>query len=103
MQPAAWLKPICLAALGSWSLSATGAEFAPRRTSTDLPAGMGVLVPGRWGTVGVQVANPGDAAVEVLSSHFFPGAADVQFGRRLWVPARARRLASYPVRVPEGS
>src|SRR5690606_6463689 len=65
------------------------------------PAGVGRYEPGTWGAVGVQLANPGESPAEVLSVMSFQQQGDLQFGRKIWLPARSRRLTSYPVRVPE--
>ena len=62
--------------------------------------GIGRLVPGQWGTVSAEVINPGDHAVDVLTSIYFQNHPHLQFGRRLWVPARARLTASFPVLTP---
>src|SRR5215467_4047682 len=78
------------------------AANTPRRTVTDGLPGAKVFSPQRWGIVGVEIANPGDDPIDVLSAHFFPGDKQLQFGRQLWVPPRAKRSAWYPLRPPEG-
>ncbi|MDB5337753.1 MAG: hypothetical protein JWN70_3372, partial [Planctomycetaceae bacterium] len=62
--------------------------------------GIGRLVPGQWGAVGVDVVNPGDQPVDALSVMYFQNNANVQFGRRLWVPARSRLITAFPVLAP---
>ncbi len=62
--------------------------------------GIGRLVPGDWGAVGVDLVNPADHPVEALSAIYFEKHPNLQFGRKLWVPARARLTTSYPVLTP---
>ena len=65
-------------------------------------AGVGRYAPGKWGVVEVQLVNPGDKPADVLSVLSFQGQGDTQFGRRVWVPGKARRTTWYPVRTPSG-
>ncbi len=62
--------------------------------------GIGRLAPGHWGSVGVDLINPGDQPVDALSVMYFQNNPNVQFGRRLWVPARSRMVTSFPVLTP---
>lgn len=75
-------------------------EPVPQYLTSDGRAGVRVYVPGAWGMLAVGVANPTDRPVELLSSVYFPGQADVHYARRLWVPARARLASWQPVLVP---
>src|SRR5262245_35608025 len=78
--------------------AAQSAANTPRRTVTDGLPGAKIFSPQRWGIVGVEIVNPGDDSVEVLSGHFFPGDAQLQFARQLWIPPRAKRSSWYPIR-----
>jgi hypothetical protein len=63
-------------------------------------SGIGHYYPGTWGIVEVQLANPFRESIELLSVLSFQGHGDAQFGRRVWVPANARRTTWYPVLPP---
>ena len=62
--------------------------------------GIGRLVPGNWGAVGVDLVNPADHPVEALSAIYFEKHPNLQFARKMWVPARARLTTAYPVLMP---
>lgn len=64
-------------------------------------AGIRAFREGRWGVVGVEIANPRNEPVEVQATFYFSKAPEVQFGRRMWIPARSRRVAHCPL-VPSG-
>src|SRR3990167_10471873 len=80
----------------------TAEEACPRYLSSDGRAGVRVYVPGSWAMLGVDVANPTDRPVEILSSAYFGGQPELQYARPLWIPARARLAAWQPVLVPRG-
>lgn len=64
------------------------------------PAGARVYKPGRWAPVGIEVANPTDEGQVVTATFYFPLAPDVQYARRVFVPAHTRRLATCLVQTP---
>ncbi|MCA9156672.1 MAG: hypothetical protein KDA72_00015 [Planctomycetales bacterium] len=67
------------------------------------PAGLGTYEPGKWGAAAVQLVNPTKVPAEVLSLLNFRGNSNIQFGRRVWIPPRARRLTWFPIRAPESA
>lgn len=79
---------------------AAAEDAKPWFLSSDGRAGVRVYVPGSWAMLGVSLVNPSDQAVEVLSSAYFGGQPDLQYARRLWIPARAQLKAWQPVLVP---
>jgi hypothetical protein len=48
----------------------------------------------------VDVVNPTDEPIDVTAVMNYEAAPNAKFGRRLWVPARARRLAWAPILAP---
>src|SRR5262249_5787595 len=63
--------------------------------------GVHTYVPGKWGILQVQVTNPLDQPHEFLSSTYFVGEPTLQYGRRVWVPARSRLNTWQPVLLPQ--
>ncbi len=63
--------------------------------------GMRQYVSERWGVVGVDLVNPAEEPAEVLATFSTPGIPDVEFARRIWVPARAVRRSWVPIKVPK--
>src|SRR5687767_6899303 len=77
-------------------------EGAPIPLSLGSSAGVRSFREGRWGVVGVEIANPRDHDVQVQATFFFTHSPEVQFGRLMWVPANSKRIAHCPL-VPSGS
>ena len=92
----AWLVA-CLSALPSSAQN----QSRPRYIVSDQPAGIHRYVPGRWGMLGFSVYNPTEEDVQVLATTYFDGHPDLQYGRRLWLPAGTRRRSWYPVKAPK--
>src|SRR5262249_33037868 len=63
--------------------------------------GVNVYVPGKWGLLNLEVVNPLPEPHELLSTTYFEGQPTLQFGRRIWVPARSRLRTWQPVLAPE--
>lgn len=76
------------------------ADQGPVRVEPALPTGTRTYAPGRWGLVEVAVVNRSDRPAKVLSSLFFTGNSNEQYGRELWVPGRSRRFTWHPIYVP---
>ncbi len=100
--------------IGSWALlalltsifvSPAAAQQAesmlPKLSRVGAYAGM-KHVPNRWGILALDVANPSPQPTEVLVATYFQDHPDAQFGRRLWVPANAKRYSWFPVQSPKG-
>lgn len=85
------------------SVATAQGELRPYYAQAGGPAGLGIYEPGRWGAAAVQLVNPADSPVEVLSVLNFKENSNIQFGRRVSIPARARRLTWFPIRVPESA
>ncbi len=56
--------------------------------------------PGKWGVLRVVAVNDSDNAGELLVTSFFEARKDLQFARRVWVPAHARRVTWMPIFTP---
>ncbi|MCH7686418.1 MAG: hypothetical protein IH899_07020 [Planctomycetes bacterium] len=65
-------------------------------------AGIYHYSPGSWGIVAFDVVNPSNEPVEVLIAAYFAGEPNLQYGRRLWVPARSKRTSWYSILPPPG-
>ncbi len=65
------------------------------------PGGMQRHVPGRWALLGLGAVNPTDRDVEETMTVIIDGDTNLQYARRLWLPAGSRRQAWMPVRIPE--
>ena len=95
---------ILLVAVLIGSTSVVGAESAkPRVEYSAVQAGMGkvsVYAPGKWGLLNLSIRNPHDEPLELLSATYFDGQPTTQFGRRLWVPVKARLFSWQPVLIP---
>ena len=63
--------------------------------------GVNTYVPGKWGILNLEVTNPLDEPHELLSTTYFTGYPTLQFGRRIWVPARSRLRTWQPVLTPQ--
>lgn len=75
-------------------------EPLPKYTRSDGAAGVRQFVPGRWGMIAVDVVNPTEHPVEVLSAMYFADRPSLQYGRRFWLPAHSKRSSWYPLRMP---
>src|SRR5689334_2069643 len=98
-------RAACLAFL-FFSLNALAGEptreKAPFFTKVDGRPALGTFSPGRWGVVGLTLANPGDREANLLSAESLSGNANLQFGRHTWVPSQSQRTLWLPVRPPMG-
>jgi hypothetical protein len=65
------------------------------------PSGLLQYVSEAWGVVGVDVINGEDQAVDILAACAFSPDPDLQFVRRVSVPARSIRRTWVPVKLPE--
>ncbi|HUT95356.1 MAG TPA: hypothetical protein VMY37_38230 [Thermoguttaceae bacterium] len=81
------------AAEGSGEAAVVSARVGP-------PAGIRRLRPETWGLVGLNVFNGGDQPADVVATMYFSGDPSLQYARRLWVPARARRYSWCPILPP---
>ncbi len=63
--------------------------------------GMHSYVPECWSLLTINVTNPDDAPREIISSTYFDGAPNLQYARRMWLPARSRLQTWVPVLVPK--
>lgn len=63
-------------------------------------AGTSVIVPNTWGTVQLSLENPTSTAVEVLATTYFDVEPTLQFGRRVWIPAKSSLQVRHPIWIP---
>lgn len=66
------------------------------------PAAGGVYIyrPGRWGLLNLTLTNTSDDDLELLCATYFDTEKTLQYGRRVWIPARSRLMISHPLRLP---
>ena len=65
-------------------------------------AGIGQIIPGRWGLLAVDVVNSSDKPVEArVSLQFQEVKAEHRFVRQIWIPEKSLRRAWIPVRMPK--
>lgn len=86
-------------AAGLLTCTAATAED-PSLSAGYVAAGTGFVAEGNWASAGVRVRNPTDTPRTLLSVMSFDRAAQVQFGREVWVPANSVRRVTHPVRGP---
>ena len=65
------------------------------------PGGVGRNTAGRWSTASVVGVNRTEQDTVETAAVMIGNATDVQFARRLWIPAGARRQGYMPISVPE--
>lgn len=97
-----------LAALGLVLPSrAVRGEEPPVRASGWLehvsPGGTAVYVPNRWGILHLSLKNPTTEPLEVLATTYFEDEPTLQFGRRVWIPAKSQLQTWHPILMPRGS
>ncbi len=73
----------------------------PADTVGVTPAGIQRFSPGGWSSVAVNGVNPTDADSEITVSVYLGDDSSLQFSKRFWVPARARRTTWLPILIPE--
>jgi len=64
------------------------------------PAGIHRCRPETWGLVAVRVANASDQPADVLATMYFAGDPNLQYARRLWLPAHSKRYSWCPILPP---
>lgn len=91
-----WL--FCGAAVGWGQAKTPDIKFAAVRTSA---AGIHAYVSEKWGLLHVSLNNARDESRELLCTTYFEGLPNIQFGRRVRLPARSRLHLSQPVLIPK--
>lgn len=59
-----------------------------------------VYVPGRWGMLHMRLVNPHEREIVVECLTAFEDEKTLQYGRRVWLPPRARIDTWHPIQVP---
>lgn len=109
------LKFLVAGCLLAWSSAAPlygQANLAPSTAAADeqpdaslslgvSAGGMRRQVPGRWAILSVGGSNPTDRDREETMTVVIDGETNLQYARRMWLPAGARRVASLPIQIPE--
>lgn len=91
----------------------SGTEKGPTPPGTESPdqdfrftiawistAGGYLYLPERWGDLRINLVNSRDEPRELLCTTYFNDRPNMQFGRRVWVPARSILHISHPVVIP---
>ncbi len=62
--------------------------------------GVHAYAPGKWGTLHINLVNNRDVPRDLLCATYFDGAPTLQYGRRVWLPARSQLMTSQPILIP---
>ncbi len=77
-------------------------ESGPRATSVVVGSGAAARhVPGKWSTLNVNVQNNTNEDSQETAIVTFGEDSSLQYARKVWVPAGARRTSWMPVKIPE--
>jgi hypothetical protein len=63
--------------------------------------GLHTYVPEKWGVIALDVTNPLDEPREVLSTTYIDNNTTLQYGRRIWMPARSQLKTWHPLLLPK--
>ena len=99
------MKTLLAGAILFLATAPCGAQSVGAKSSAPLGqsfhnGGIGRVLPNQWGLVGVDVQNPTEHPVDVVSVMHFADNPYQQYARRLWLPAKSRRSASFPILAP---
>ncbi len=87
------------------SPAASGAQVAndtPAAIRLGASAGTRRYRAGRWGVVAVNASNPTDRDAELTAVVYLADDPTLQYGRRIWVPARSILRSTCPIQIPDG-
>ena len=84
----------CLLVVGS----ALGQSADPVLRRGGARDGVGIYREGKWGATLIEVENPSDERVDVMAVMGFDHEPEVQFGQRIFLPAKSRRAIQLPIR-----
>lgn len=65
--------------------------------------GLYAYLPDHWGLLRIRLANPHETPAEVVCATYFGDYAELQYGRRVWIPARSQLFVSHPALLPPAS
>ena len=77
------------------------ADSVPAPTITVANAGASRHVPGRWSTLSVNGLNKTGKDVEEMGVVTVGENSNLQYGRRLWIPAGSKRQSWLSIEIPE--
>src|SRR5581483_10138859 len=77
----------------------SGAEPS-NRTVEASPSPIYAYVPGRWGSLRIDLVNPAAEPAELVCTTYVEDDPSLQYGRRVWLPAQSRVRISHLIRVP---
>ncbi len=63
--------------------------------------GIYTYIPEKWGVIALDVTNPLDEPREVLSTTYIDNNTTLQYGRRIWIPARSQLKTWHPLLLPK--
>ncbi len=101
----------CLSKLCSF-VTASGLLWAAFASAEEIKSGLGKSIghvaPGgiavyrseKWAQVNVELVNPTDEPIELLTATFFQDEPSLQYGRRNWIPAKSRLQTWHVLRIP---
>ena len=64
-------------------------------------SGVSAYVPERWAALRVSLSNGGTASREVTCSTYFDEDANLQYGRRIWLPPQSLLRIDHPILLPK--
>lgn len=91
---------LCAAAAEAAAQDRAGAPPPVRFSQLGGPCGLRQYVSSAWGVVGVEVVNAENQPVDVLAAFSFSRDPDLQFARRVTVPAQSVRRTWVPLKLP---
>ena len=110
LQVACGLAVLCIATsatVQAIEASADGTVDAESHSQGDAVINLGVSsgglrrqVPGRWAMLSVGGSNPTEQDRGETMAVIVDHESNVQYARRMWLPARARRVAQLPIEIP---
>ena len=72
-------------------------QFSVVRTSS---GGVHAYAPGKWGSLHINLVNNRDLPRDLLCATYFDDEPTLQYGRRVWLPARSQLRTSQPILIP---
>lgn len=99
---------VCAAILIPWALPVNSAQAqnpdvkpaVSHAIALTGPGGLYAYVGDRWGVLHVNVTNRNDKPLELFSATYFDDEPTLQFGRKIWLPARSRLQTWHPIKIP---
>jgi hypothetical protein len=96
----AWCRCLLLMAAAGGLLAASRDALAQTKAKVALSPAPTTYLSDRWGTIQLQFTNLDDQPAELFAATYFEQERTLQFGRKAWVPAKARLSLAHPIKIP---